>query len=120
MNLYLDDDSAKRVLVALLNKAGHRVVVPASVAMRGKSDPRQFIFASQQGLVLLTRNHDHFEDLHLLVQATAGQHGGILVVRSDNDPSRDMKDRNIIRAIGKLEMPGVPLLNKLHVLNHWR
>jgi hypothetical protein len=31
-----------------------------------------------------------------------------------------MKDRDVERAIAKLEMAGVPIDNELHVLNHWR
>jgi hypothetical protein len=38
----------------------------------------------------------------------------------DNDPSRDMKDRDIVRALGNLEQAGAPIVNELHVLNHWR
>ena len=34
MNLYLDDDTAERRLVALLTNASHMVVVPASVHLR--------------------------------------------------------------------------------------
>jgi hypothetical protein len=70
--------------------------------------------------VLLTRNHDDLEDLHLLVQVTGGKHPGLLVVRLDNDPSRDMKDRDIVRALTNLEQAGVPIANELHMLAHWR
>ena len=120
MNLYLDDDSAKASLVRMLQSVGHQVAIPADVSLSGVSDPRHLMHTVRQGLVLLTRNHDDFEDLHLLVQATSGKHPGILVVRSDNDPSRDMKDRDIVRAIGNLEGAGVPIANEFHVLNHWR
>src|SRR5262249_30501722 len=120
MNLYLDDDSAKASLVKLLRPAGHPVVIPADAGLTGASDPRHLTYAVQQQLVLLTRNHDDFEDLHLLVQATGGQHPGLLVVRSDNDPGRDMKDRDVVRALANLERAGVPVINELHVLNHWR
>jgi hypothetical protein len=58
--------------------------------------------------------------LHDLVQSTHGQHMGIVAVRSDNDPNRDMKDRDIIRALRNLEGAGVPIANEFHVLNHWR
>src|SRR5262249_53499792 len=95
MNLYLDDDSAKALLATLLRNAGHGVVVPLSVGLSGADDPEHLLHAVQQSLVLLTHNHDDFRILHLLVQATRGTHPGILVVRRDNDPSRDMKDRDI-------------------------
>ena len=120
MNLYLDDDSAKALLATLLRKAGHPVEIPADAGMVGAADPRHLTHAARQEYVLLTRNHDGFEDLHVLVQVTGGQHPGLLVIRSDNDPTRDMKDRDIVRAIANLEKSGVPILNELHVLNHWR
>jgi predicted nuclease of predicted toxin-antitoxin system len=120
MNLYLDDDSAKGALVARLRKSGRQVVVPADALLDGAADPRHLLYAVRQGLVLLTRNHDDFEDLHLLVQATQGRHTGILAIRFDNDPTRDMKDAEIVRAIRNLEQSGAPMANEFHILNHWR
>lgn len=120
MNLYIDDDSVKVLLVTLLTKAGHQVVAPANVAMAGASDPRHLIYAVTHDLVILTRNHKHFLELHQLVQATHGLHSGMLVVCAENDPTRDMKDRDIVRAISNLERAGVPVTNELHILNHWR
>jgi len=101
MNLYLDDDSAKASLVNLLKKTGHQVVIPADAGLSGVSDPRHLMHTVQNDWVLLTKNNDDFEDLHWLLQAAGGKHAGLLVVRSDNDPSRDMKDRDIARAIAK-------------------
>jgi len=37
-----------------------------------------------------------------------------------DDPSRDMKDSAIARAIARLESAGVPVANEFHVLNHGR
>ena len=34
--------------------------------------------------------------------------------------SRDMKDRDIVRALANLGRAGVPVANEFHVLNHWR
>jgi hypothetical protein len=50
----------------------------------------------------------------------AGKHAGLLAIRFDNDPSRDMKDAEIVRAIRKLEKSGAPIANQFHILNHWR
>lgn len=72
-------------------------------------DARHFIYAIQQSLVLVTRNHDDFLDLHEVVQTARGTHPGILIVRFDNDPTRDMPPRQ-----------GVPLENQIYILNHWR
>jgi predicted nuclease of predicted toxin-antitoxin system len=120
MNLYLDDDCAKGALVTRLRNTGHHIVLPADVSLGGAADPRHFLYAVRHGLVLLTRNHDDFEDLHLLVQATQGRHTGILAIRFDNDPTRDMKDTEIVRAIRNLEQSGAPIGNEYHILNHWR
>jgi predicted nuclease of predicted toxin-antitoxin system len=120
MNLYLDDDSAKGALVARLRQKGHQVVVPADVLLAGVADPRHLLYAVRNALVLLTKNHDDFEDLHLLVQATQGHHTGILAIRFDNDPSRDMKDAEIVRAVRNLEQSGALVANEFHILNHWR
>jgi predicted nuclease of predicted toxin-antitoxin system len=120
MNLYLDNDSTKVSLVNLLGRLGHQVTIPGDAGLAGVSDPRHMKHAVENNLVLLTRNHDDFEDLHLLVHAAGGKHPGLLVVRSDNDPSRDMKDRDTVRAISNLEGAGVPVANDFQVLNHWR
>jgi hypothetical protein len=120
MNLYLDDDMAKGALVTRLRRAGHRVVVPADVNLSGVWDPGHLLHAVQHGLVLVSKNHDDFKELHLLVQATNGRHTGMVILRADNDPSRDMKDSEIVRAVHNLEQSGVPLANEFHILNHWR
>lgn len=120
MKIYLDDDSAKTALVARLRKAGHQVSVPADVSLSGSSDQRHLAHAVQNNLVILTRNHDDFEDLHFLVEVTNGQHTGILAVLVDNDPTRDMNDADIARAIRNLERSGVPVANEFHILNHWQ
>jgi predicted nuclease of predicted toxin-antitoxin system len=120
MNLYIDDDSAKGALVTRLKKEGHHVVVPADASLSGAADPRHLLHAIENDLALLTKNHDDFQDLHLLIQAAHGQHTGILAIRCDNDPTRDMKDAEIVRAIRNLEQSGAPTANELHILNHWR
>jgi predicted nuclease of predicted toxin-antitoxin system len=120
MNIYVDDNMNKPVLVAMLRRAGHQVIVPPDVGAQGASDARHFIHAITNASVVLTMDHDDFEDLHLVVRASRGQHPGILIVRSDNDASRDMKDHEIVRAIRNLEQAGVPIADDMHVLNHWR
>ena len=78
------------------------------------------ITAVRNALVLLSKNYKDFLDLHDLVRATGGTHPGLLLVRLDNDPRRDMKDNDIVRAIANLEQSGAAVANELHVLNHWR
>jgi hypothetical protein len=120
MNLYLDDDVVKGALVTRLRKMGHHVVTPAGVSLDGVWDPRHFLHAVQNRLVLVSKNHDDFKELHQLIQAANGGHSGIAIDRGDNDPSRDMKDADVARAISNLEKAGVPIANEFHILNHWR
>jgi hypothetical protein len=96
------------------------VVVPADVNLLGAWDPGHLLHAVQHNLVLVSKNHDDFKELHLLVQATSGRHPGMAIIRADNDPRRDMKDTDIARAINNLEQAGVPIANEFHILNHWR
>lgn len=118
--LYLDDDSAQALLVRLLLADGHDVEVPAKAGIAGMKDPVHFMYAIRTGRILLTHNHDDFKLLHELVLLVSGHHPGILVVRRDNDPTRDLKPRGITRAVRNLVAAGVPIADHLTILNHWR
>ena len=69
---------------------------------------------------MLTRDSEDFEDLHELIMAAGGHHSGVLTVRFDNDPRHNLTDRGIASAINKLESSGVPIPDRIHVLNQWR
>ncbi len=120
MRIYLDENILNKLLVALLAKAGHQVLRSRDVGMAGKSDAENLLYALQKNDVLLTRNHDHFEDLHYLVIGSGGHHSGIMTVRSERDRSKDMKTGEIVSAIRKLESAGVPIVDHLHILNQWQ
>jgi predicted nuclease of predicted toxin-antitoxin system len=120
MNLYLDDNSANPMLVAMLRRAGHTVAVPADVGLSGASDARHLDSAIRATRVVLTADRDDFRELHDLVLNSGGSHPGILLVRYDNDPKKDMKPRHIVAAIAKLERSGLPLRDQIIVLNQWR
>lgn len=94
--------------------------MPADLGNSGEKDPVHFMAAIGEGRTLLTGNHDDFELLHKLVLLVGGHHPGILVVRKDNDPNRDLKPQQIVRAVRKLAAAGVPVADELTVLNHWR
>jgi Domain of unknown function (DUF5615) len=120
MNLYLGDDMAKGALVARLRAAGHQVIVPADVSLSGAWDPRHLLHAIQHVLALVSRNHDDFKDLHLLIrQAPAGMPASwpfaptMILIET-------CKDGDIARALRNLETAGVPIANEFHILNHWR
>lgn len=120
MLLYLDDDSASAVLIRRLSAEGHDIRTPANAGIAGQEDATHLMDAIRTNRALLTRNHDDFDLLHDLVLLAGGHHPGILVVRGDNDPTRDMSPGAISRAINNLTASHVPIADVLHVLNHWR
>ncbi len=120
MKLYLDDDCASNVLLQLLIAAGHDAVGPAHGGLAGADDPVHLRHAVRHQRIVLTRNYRDFENLHDLILETRGHHPGILLIRKDNDPKRDMKGTDIVRAIQKLVAAGVDLSDQCVVLNHWR
>ncbi len=120
MKLYLDDDIASPLLASFLRKAGHDVVLPGDVGMDGQPDPAHLKCAIRDACACMTKNYDDFWLLHELILEAAGSHPGILVVRQDNDASRDLTPKGIVAAIRKLEAAGVPIANEYIVLNHWR
>jgi hypothetical protein len=85
-----------------------------------KDDPVQLGHAISEIRVLITGNHDDFEDLHDLILISGGHHFGILVVRRDNDPTRDMSVRGVARAVDRV-IAGMPdLRDAFQILNQWR
>lgn len=120
MNLYLDDDSIHGLLVTLLRKAGHDVLIPADIGMSGKRDPEHLMAAIGRQRVLLTKNQDDFELLCDLVLFVGGHHSGVLVICEDQDRKRNMKPKDVVRAIGNLIKSGVPIADGVHVLNFYR
>ena len=120
MRIYVDEDTVQTLLIKLLRKAGHDVVEPSDIEMMGKPDPAQLLCAIQDGRACLTKNYDDFLLLHTLVVQSGGSHPGVLVIRQDNDPSRDLTPKGIVTAIRKLESSGAPVADTYIELNHWR
>jgi predicted nuclease of predicted toxin-antitoxin system len=120
MRLYLDDDSVAAILVAMLGRAGHDVQIPSDVGLGGENDPVHLTHAVLDDRVLLSHNYRDFDELHDLVMAVHGHYPGILSVRKDNNPKKDLSAHGIVRAIAKLIASGTPIADACHVLNHWR
>jgi predicted nuclease of predicted toxin-antitoxin system len=120
MRLYLDDDSVGHILIQLLRRAGHDVQTPTAVGLAGSADAVHLRHAIQDNRVCLTRNYSDFEDLHLLILEAQGHHPGILVIRRDDDPKRNLSPAGIVRAIRNLEAAGVPIADEYIILNAWR
>jgi hypothetical protein len=120
MRIYIDEDLAAALLGRLLQTAGARCRYPD-----GRGHARSFGRHSahawhSRDRVCLTANYDDYEELHLLVREARGTHAGIMVVRHDNDPTRDLTAKGVVAAIRTLEAAGVPIANEYIILNHWR
>lgn len=120
MRLYLDEDLASPLLARLLQSAGHDVQLPGDVGLLGKADPVCLTQAIRDNRVLLSRNYCDFHNLHNLIREAQGHHPGILVVRRDNDPRRNLTPRAIVRALRNLQAAGLPLADAYYELNPWQ
>lgn len=120
MKLYLDDDSITLALVNLLRQAKYDVLVPKEVGTQGSDDAVHFLLAIRTGRVLLSHNHDDFQNLHKLVTGAGGRHPGILMIRRDNDTRRDMKPAQVVRAIANVVASRDSVANEFIILNQWR
>lgn len=120
MRLYLDDDSARTLLVRLLMAEGHEVVIPEDFGLVGADDAIHFRQALRSCAVLLTHNYDDFQQLHELVIEAGGHHPGIFIVRRDNDPTKDLSPKGIVRAIRNFLASAPPQQDSVVILNHWR
>ena len=120
MKLYLDDDSVDAALVRVLRQAGHDVQLPIDVGKSGEDDAIHLAHAIEQDRVMLSHNHRDFKNLHDLLVIGKGHHPGILLVRKDNNPKRDLDEHGVVRAINKLLTSSLPIADSLHILNQWR
>jgi hypothetical protein len=96
-------------VVKLLRREGHDVLIPADFQLSGAKDPSHLRQAIREKAALLSHNYDDFQVLHDLLAEGQGHHSGILIVRKDNDPARDMKPPHIVRAIRNLSAAGIPI-----------
>jgi hypothetical protein len=120
MRLYLDDDIASALLAQTLRRAGHDVRTPSEAGLTGTSDSVHFRRAIQDDRILLSRNYVDFENLHFLVLESKGHHPGVLLVRRDDNPRRNMKPSDILHALHNLEASHIPLADSCLTLNQWR
>ncbi len=120
MTLYLDDDTCAGLLVALLRKAGHDVKIPADVGMSGRHDAAHLLRSVVEDRVFVSHNYRDFEHIHNLVVGCSGAHTGIVLIRRDNDSRKDMTNKNIVAAIGRVEQAYADFTNALITLNDWR
>jgi len=73
------------------------------------------VYATSQGLVLLTKNPREVEEL----QPRFPQHPGILSVYQDNNPAKNKSVADILRTIQNLIAADIPITGQLLPLNTW-
>lgn len=113
MNLLIDEDSQGKAVLRLLRDAGHSVVTAEEAGLHSRDDIDVLELAARENRVLLTRNVRDFDALH---EANAN-HSGILVEHQDRDPSKNMRDTDLVRAVGNLERSGSNLTGQFVALN---
>lgn len=115
LQLLIDEDSQDKVLIKLLRKAGHDVVTVNEAGLMSQPDLAVFRYAVEKSRVILTLNCSDFEILH----EENPSHSGILAVYKNDDYSKDMTFKDLVRAIANLESATFPLANQFISLNHW-
>jgi predicted nuclease of predicted toxin-antitoxin system len=76
--LYFDEDMSV-TLAARLRKAGWDVLTTRQAGHRGEPDEQQLQHATAEGRVLVTRNIQHFTDLHRRALEEGRHHHGIII-----------------------------------------
>jgi len=120
MRFLIDENMSSPRLASRLQAQGHDPILAGDVGLLSVTDARVLIWAMTRALPVLTRDSEDFEDLHDLIMAACGHHSGLLVVRFDNDPRHNLTEWGIAVTISKLESSGVPIPDRIHVLNQWR
>lgn len=113
--LLIDEDTLAKVLVKMLREAGHDVLTVNAVGLSGEPDSVILDYARKNQRIVVTRNCQDFEDLHL----ENSEHSGIFTIYENKDHSKDLSRQEIVKAIANLEAASIPLANQFIALNHW-
>lgn len=113
--LLIDEDTLAKVLVKMLKEADHDVLTVNEVGLSGEPDEVVLNYARKNQRILLTRNCQDFEELHL----ENSVHSGIFAVYENQDRRKDLSRKDIIKAIENIELASIPLANQFISLNHW-
>jgi predicted nuclease of predicted toxin-antitoxin system len=115
LKLLIDEDTQAKILVSMLRNAGHDVKTVNEVGLSGKIDELVLEYAIVKNRILLTHNCDDFETLHEL----NSEHPGILAIYNNDNQTKDMSNKAIVRAIANLEAVNFSLANQFIPLNQW-
>ena len=115
LKLLIDEDSQANLLIRLLRNAGHDLVTISEAFLEGIDDEEVLRYACQNDRVVLTHNCKDFERLHKI----NNNHPGIIAIHRENNSSKNMSYKAIVKAIANLEAASIPLANQFISLNHW-
>jgi predicted nuclease of predicted toxin-antitoxin system len=115
LRLLVDEDTQAKILVTMLRNDSHNVLTVNEATLAGCSDSVVLDYARQNDRVVLTQNCDDFEALH----ENDPNHPGILVIYKNDDYSKDLSFKAIVRSIANLEAAGISPINQFIALNQW-
>lgn len=115
LRLLIDEDFQDKVLVKFLFKAEHDVITANDALLSGQPDDRVLNYAIENNRIVLTRNCQDFEVLHL----AGTKHCGIFAVYREANVLKSMSFPAIVKAIANIEAAQLPLANQFIVLNQW-
>ena len=119
MKIYLDDSADGEEIIAFLKFAGFEVTSPRRIGTSGKQDTEHLQVAESFGAVTLTFDGD-FRILHDGLINMKRNHAGILLVCRYNNPHKDMKPHQIVKAIKNVLNLSLPIQNNLLILNQFK
>ena len=117
MKFYLDDDSDEDYLISILRSNGFNVISPRDVGMSGKKDEEHLKYTSLNNLVLLTKNHRDFPNIHRKWQRKGLKHSGILLWYQYNNPRKEIKLSRFPRILRNIVQLNLKFENRLYKLN---
>ena len=115
LKLLIDEDTQAKVLVSMLRNGDHDVKTVNEIGLSGETDELILEYARAENRILLTHNCDDFEVLHEFNP----NHPGILAIYNNDDHTKDMSNKTIVRAIANLESANITLANQFIPLNQW-
>ena len=83
IDLYLDEDSSSRALIAALRALGVNVESAIEAGLRTKPDPEHLAHAASANRAICTRNVRDFGQLHGTYVAEKRSHAGIVILPTD-------------------------------------
>ncbi len=113
--MLIDEDFQDKILVKLLLKAKHDVITANDALLSGQADTKVLNYATKNNRIVLTRNCQDFEALHL----AGTKHSGIFGVYREANVLKNMSFPAIVKAIANIEASGILLVNQFIILNHW-